>query len=142
MSIALFAIIFSHSDYWKGSKSGLNTLSPQPLPQQGPEAMSRLVSFCLSWSFLSCLLRMCLCVCHPQLRGKLKSGTTEAGSLSPLSSPLCFLSIFSSWASSFLLFYSGKFLLCLRESQAVSGLWLWLLEPSRQTFCRVHSSSL
>lgn len=86
MSVALFAIIFSHSDYRKGSKSGLNTPSPSPHPlhHQGPEVTSQLILFCQSWSLLSCLLQMCLCVCHPQLRGKLKPGTTEAGSLSPL----------------------------------------------------------
>ena len=84
MSVALFAIIFSHS-IGRGANSGLNTPSLPPRPhQQGAEVMSRLLSFCQSWSFLSCLLQMCLCVCHPQLRGKLKSGTTEAGSLSPL----------------------------------------------------------
>lgn len=91
--------------------------------------------------FLQLYLQKCLYVRHPQLRGKLTSGMTEATAPSP-SPLLCVHSIFSDWASSLLALLllsliQGYFLLCLHESKAVSG--LWLLESSTQPFCPVPS---
>ena len=93
------------------------------------------VTSVLLWS-----LRTCSGVYRPQLRGKLKSGMPEAGSLIPFISALLsqhLLLVGVLLSASHFAFYSGIFLLCLHESEAVSG--LWLLESSMQPFCPVPS---
>lgn len=79
-----------------------------------------------------------VCVYCPR---SVKSGTIQAGSLIPASSPLCSLSI-SYEPSSVLPLICPllvRFLLCLHESKAVSGFLFLLLESRMQPFPSLQS---